>query len=62
MRIMIEKRRRSGELFLLCGEEFDKCTDSLYEEFEIRNIYGLGNLVEWAIRRSYADGVHDGRE
>jgi hypothetical protein len=59
---MIEKEKESGKLSLLCGKEFDKFSDSTYEEFNIQDIYGLGELVEWALRRSYADGVRDGRE
>jgi hypothetical protein len=49
MKVVIEKNKVSGESSLICGE-CQEFSDFIYKEFEIRCVYNLEKLVEWAIR------------
>jgi hypothetical protein len=61
VKIVIEKDKESGMSSLLCGD-YERFSDSIYEELEVRSIYGLDNLVNWAIREGYMNSPSERRK
>jgi hypothetical protein len=60
MKAIIEQDGETGE-YRLFFRHCKRYSDSTYQEFEIKSVYGLSDLIEWAIRKSYVDGLCDGR-